>query len=70
MTYDNVYSRKLRLSPSDPLFADWDALLTLRAALMNPACHADLAAAPAAERQAAAVIVDDLMHQAWDELTR
>ena len=32
----------LRLSPSDPLFPDWNELLTAYAALLNPSCHWNL----------------------------
>lgn len=29
----------LKLYPSDPLFADWDALLTSYAMVCNPSCY-------------------------------
>lgn len=33
----------LRMYASDPQFADWNELLTMYAALLNPWCHVNLA---------------------------
>lgn len=60
----------LRLTVSDPLFAEWNELLTMRAQWINVGCFWDLQCVPSAERRAMVATLDSAMCEAFEELTR
>ena len=62
----------LRLYASDPLFAEWDELLTLYAQMLNPACFVNLCDVDteAAEYKADVITWREHVTQMFEELTR
>lgn len=60
----------IRLLLSDPLYAEMEFILTLRARFMNPACHFDLCGMPEVERLAMVATFDSLIAEMFQELSR
>jgi hypothetical protein len=63
----------LRMTASDPLFPEWNELLTLYAAYLNAACHVDIAQYAETmplEWQADVAMLRGMVEDTFEELTR
>jgi hypothetical protein len=61
----------LRLTASDPLYQEWNELLTAYAALLNPACHWNLRQVDtdSAEYRADVVAWTEWVEECWKQLS-
>lgn len=60
----------IHLSASDPLYAEINFILTIRAQWMNPACFFDLCGMSEVERLAFVALLDKELAKMFEELTR